>query len=136
MSRTAPLQTFLLNSLFAFSLCVSSNAAESPVPVIDVLVVYAAPAQDHNPSDLECWSRRQFADANAVLLNSDARARLRLVHIAKVFYSLDVPREDYLLLTLDRLRRRGDGFLDEVHQLRDLHGADVVLLWKSMTGPG
>ena len=50
--------------------------------------------------------------------------QLRLVHCEETSY---VPTGN-LDLDLERLTEKSDGFLDEVHSLRDQYGADIVTL--------
>ncbi len=75
-------------------------------------------------------------DAAVALLNSDlqaslAQARVRLVRIAQVTYAGDESNTDaagWQSTMLSRLRVTNDGFMDEIHALRDQVGADLVCL--------
>jgi hypothetical protein len=133
MSPSAKVSVLLLGLLLFFP---QANAADAAVPVIDVLVIYAAPQNQWNAFQTEQMIAREIAEANGILLNSHARARFRLVHAAKVFYAVSATDEDSILLTRDRLIARGDGHLDEVHALRDLYNADEVLFWAPITRAG
>ncbi len=97
------------------------------VPIIDVLVVYTPAAMEDARSVPP--AQQLIDEANRVLLNSYARARVRLVHMAKVAYVEPPINDPYQLqLTLDRLTDPQDGYLDEVHALRASYAADLVVL--------
>jgi peptidyl-Asp metalloendopeptidase len=65
-----------------------------------------------------------IAEANVAFEKSEIETRLRLVELAEVsFVEAGRVESDLEILRDDR-----DGALDEVHGLRDLHGADVVQL--------
>jgi hypothetical protein len=62
---------------------------------------------------------------NEALLNSNIDASIRLVYVAVTdFDETGVT----LSTTLSRLRNPNDGYMDEVHSLRDAYGADLVAL--------
>src|SRR5262249_24350025 len=65
------------------------------------------------------------SESNTGYGNSNVTQRLRLVHTAEVEYS--EAGFDWTT-TLDRLTNTSDGFMDEVHTLRDTYGADAVVL--------
>ena len=50
--------------------------------------------------------------------------RLNLVHAAEVSYV----ESGFYSLDLSRLQAPGDGYMDDVHPLRDTYGADAVVL--------
>jgi len=93
---------------------------------VDLLVVYTPAARDGAGGSEAIQSQIQAAvlEANLVLQNSRAHARLRLVHATKVDYveSQSVSND------LARLRNPSDGFLDEVPALRNQCAADLVCL--------
>jgi hypothetical protein len=62
--------------------------------------------------------------ANQAYSNSQIAMQLRLVHTAEVAYT----ESGALDTDLTRLRSTTDGFMDQVHQLRDQHQADLVAL--------
>jgi hypothetical protein len=64
------------------------------------------------------------AEANDAFERSAVRVRLRLVGLVPVNY---VESGD-LATDLNRLSRAGDGWMDEVQQLRNQHAADIVCL--------
>lgn len=64
-----------------------------------------------------------IASANQAFEDSGISPRLVLAHSAMVDYAGDEPRID-----LDRLRDPHDGYMDEVHALRNQYAADLVHL--------
>lgn len=95
-------------------------------PLIDLMIVYTpaarAGAGGTNSIRANC---QLFADsANTHFANSGIRARVRLVHTAELAYT----ESGNANLDLNRLAHSADGFLDEVHALRDQKGADQVTL--------
>ncbi|MCS7049744.1 MAG: fibronectin type III domain-containing protein, partial [Verrucomicrobiae bacterium] len=61
---------------------------------------------------------------NQSFLNSGVAARLRLVYCGEVSYS----ESGTMSTDLDRVTTPHDGYLDEVHSLRNSYGADLVVL--------
>jgi hypothetical protein len=88
--------------------------------IIDVLVVYTPAARS-----TETQIQLVLDETNETYLNSEVDQRLRLVHHAET----DYVESGNGAVDLDRLRRQSDGHMDEVHQLRDEHCADLVTLW-------
>jgi len=105
---------------------------DSSTPIIDVMVVYT-PVAAQTPTDnkVDIVSEIQLAvdETNQVYANSGIKQRLRLVHTEQVNYQ-EVGLDD-----LARLKNPKDGFLDEVHRLRDIYQADLVSLWKQDREP-
>jgi len=62
---------------------------------------------------------------NQTFANSGIVQRIRLVHSAEVNYNETGSFET----ELDRLQEPADGFIDNVHALRNTYGADTVSLW-------
>ena len=98
---------------------------------IDVLVVYTPQARrwagGHRAvlADID----HDVAWTNEALAVSDVALRVRLVAAVEADYDeLDT------LSDIGRLIVPGDGYLDEVHGLRDRHAADVVLLKRTAGG--
>lgn len=92
---------------------------------VDVMVVYT-------PRGRDFWASRGGIDlvvsqalerGQLALDNSRLASKLRLVHSALVDYQEVDTSQD-----LRRLARNRDGFMDEVHEWRDRHGADLVML--------
>jgi hypothetical protein len=100
---------------------------------VDVLVVYTAAARlgAGGEAAMAALVDLAVAETNQSYEKSGVPITLRLVHAAETTY--DEAGFDWQL-TLGRLRGEGDGFMDEVHALRDGVGADhVVLLVESAT---
>ena len=96
------------------------------VTMIDVLIVYTAQAVQGAGGEeaLQALLRMAAAEANAVFQNSRAHVRFRVVHQQLVNYEEDAS----FATNLTRLRLPTDGFLDDVHALRETHKADLVCL--------
>jgi hypothetical protein len=94
--------------------------------VVDVLVVYtpAGRAGAGGTPEIESSVQAALMEANLVLENSRVNARLRLVHMAEIAYE----ESGSVSADLARLRDAKDGFMDEVHPLRDQRAADLVCL--------
>ena len=93
--------------------------------VIDVLVAYTKKAADKY-ADI----RRQLIDVavdeanRSFRLSNISHIRLRVVHA----YQTDYVEKGLHFDHVWRLADKGDGYMEEVHALRDLYRADVVLL--------
>ena len=107
----------------------ASSDAVSPAAdsgsVIDVLVVYtpAARQAQGGTSAMEALIDLAVAETNTGYENSGIQQRLNLVHTAEVNYT-----ESSFSTDLSRLRGTTDGYMDEVHDLRDAYCADEVVL--------
>ncbi len=94
---------------------------------IDVMVVYEArdaAAYYGGEDGVAALIDLLVAETNLALEHSGVAARIRLAHRQGVDYQPSVRMGE----DLDRLQDPGDGHLDEVHVLRDLHAADLVHL--------
>lgn len=91
---------------------------------IDVMVVYTAAAAAATGS---IASEIQLAidSANTAYANSQITQRLRLVHAAQVTYT----ETGDAATDLNRLANPIDGYIDDVHVLRDTYHADIVSLF-------
>lgn len=97
--------------------------------VIDVLVAYTPSVRQALGGDtaaVQALLDLIVAETNTSYANSDITQRIRLVHSVEVAYTEAGPSNS--LTDLTRLSNTSDGFLDEVHALRDTYGADVVHL--------
>ncbi|MGB0383438.1 MAG: reprolysin-like metallopeptidase [Ardenticatenaceae bacterium] len=95
--------------------------------VIDVLVVYTAEAKTGaggTTTAIENLIELAVSETNQSYQNSQVNQRIFLVHMAEVDYA-ETNDSD---LDLGRLRDTDDGFMDEVHTLRDSYHADNVML--------
>jgi len=93
---------------------------------IDVMVVYtqAARVGAGGQDAMEAQIQLAKEQSNQSYINSNINQRLRLVHIAEVAYA----ESGKTIVDRDRLKAKADGFIDEVHSLRDTFGADVVVM--------
>ena len=104
--------------------------------VIDVLVVYtsAVSAALGGTTQVQDLVSLAVAQSNQVYANSGVIQRMRLVHTAEVAYSESGFNFGE---ALNRLTTKGDGFLENVHTLRDTYKADeVVMLVESSSAGG
>jgi hypothetical protein len=95
---------------------------------IDVLVLYTDAARlDNSSNDIHAYIQANVDFMNNILTNSHAYPRIRVVYTLDVVYDeSDCINAD---CTIDRILDRSDGYLDEVHVLRDLNLADIVVLY-------
>ena len=91
--------------------------------VVDVLVAYT-PGARREAGNIDAFIQFAIDNTHRSYRNSDIGIRLRLVHKHQVRY---FPTSD-MSLDLDFLTGPDDGFMDEVHTLRDDYGADLVAL--------
>ena len=92
---------------------------------VRVLVVYTASVQARQggPAGMRTLIDFYVQSANQAFEESGIRPRLVLAHSALVNYVAEEPRID-----LRRLHDPYDGYMDEVHTLRNQHAADLVHL--------
>ncbi|CAA9217388.1 MAG: hypothetical protein AVDCRST_MAG42-388 [uncultured Chthoniobacterales bacterium] len=107
----------------------SQAAAEGDAPVVDIMIVYT-PALERSLGSrqaVEARAQLGISTANAVFAASEIKARVRLVHTARVEYLEDAE----MSVDLWRLADPTDGYMDEVAGLRERYAADVVHLFGS-----
>jgi hypothetical protein len=90
---------------------------------ITVMVAYTPAAADGH-GDIESHCQLAVDVTNRTYFNSDITPRLKLVHTCQVAYT----EANDAKIDLDRLRSNGDGYMDEIHGLRDSYSADIVVL--------
>jgi hypothetical protein len=106
-----------------------------PATQVDVMVVYTADAETGagGPEGMEAFVYECMYFTNLAYQNSNVNLTMHLVHHEKVTYT-ETGDED---TDLDKLETPGDGEMDNVHALRDAHGADLVsLITETMEGCG
>ena len=128
----------------AFSLFVggSVHAQSATDPsVIDVAVFYTPQAKTANG-----WTSKQQAEAaiealvtetNLAYTNSDVNQTIKLVAVEEVegyIQATDTENKTGKNIDLDRLREPSDGYMDDVHTVRDRVWADIVMLLRSEGG--
>ena len=96
--------------------------------VIDLLVAYTSQSKQKqnlsSESEVEAFIQSALAGSNLVFSNSLVNASLRLVHLVEVEYT----ETNNPSIDLNRTANKSDGYLDELHTLRDQYGADLVTL--------
>ena len=90
-------------------------------PVIDIMVVYTQLASSEDAS-IEDTIILAEIETNDSYKNSGIGARVRIVHTEEVDYE----EASDIFGSRNELQDPNDGILDHVHDLRDLHRADVV----------
>ena len=107
------------------------EGGEDDGSVIDVLVVYTPDGRRSagGHESIRTLIEMLVQETNQAYGDSDVRQRIRLVAATEVDYEMGGIRE-----ALQHLREEGDGHLDEVHQIRGLYAADLVLLWTPSGG--
>lgn len=102
--------------------------------VVDVMVLYTPDVLAAVGGDAAIASVIDLAvaETNQGYAASGVAIHLDLVHHALTAY--DETSFDWSQ-TLSRLQGKADGFMDEIHALRDLHGADHVVLLVETVGP-
>lgn len=97
-----------------------------PATNIDVMVVYTATtrAAAGGAAAMEALIYQCINLSNLTYQNSNVNQRLRLVHFVEVAYT----ESGNSMTDRDRLRNPSDGFMDNVHALRNTFGADLVAL--------
>ena len=93
---------------------------------IDVLFLYTTTARDNarGTSGIQSLIELGVTEANLAYQNSGVIHRIRAVNIQQVDYT----ESGNISTDLSRLKSNSDGYLDEVHALRDQYGADLVQL--------
>lgn len=93
---------------------------------IDVMVVYNAASRTAAGSTeaMEAEIVLAIEASNQAYINSNVTQRLNLVHTQEVSYA----ETGSAVTDRDRLQNPSDTFIDNVHALRDAHGADIVTL--------
>ena len=104
----------------------SGNAIAADGVVVDVMVVYTAAARRSagSAAAMESLIDAGFVASNNAFANSAVNLQLRKVHTLEVDYTSSKSGST----DLSRLARTDDGYLDEVHAVRDQYGADLVSL--------
>ncbi|OQW31325.1 MAG: hypothetical protein A4E19_20355 [Nitrospira sp. SG-bin1] len=104
----------------------TTTAAATTNTVVDLLVVYTSTARSRQGGQaaMNALIAMGVDLANQAYGNSRIAMQLRLVRAAEVSY-----RETGDMSTdLSRLQRTNDGFMDQVHQLRNQYKADLVAM--------
>jgi peptidyl-Asp metalloendopeptidase len=105
----------------------TANTPAAGVPEIDMLVVYTPTARIVSGGTDGVLALIDLAEleTNQAFANSGIDAAVRVVHTAEL---TGYAESSSFGTELSRLRLPGDGYMDEIHGLRDLYGADQVTL--------
>lgn len=102
-----------------------SISADSNGSVLDVLVAYTPAIQAlYGTQGAEALALQAVAEANQAYASSGMATRLNLVHSVLTDYA----ESSSMNTDLSRLRSTNDGYMDELHALRNSYGADLVSL--------
>ncbi len=104
------------------------NAESDTGDIIDVMVVYTASykslhGNSHDGAAAEI--ALAVAETNQAYQNSGINTTLRLAHTEQVNYS----ESGSMLTDLERITYTNNGYMDNVHSLRNTYGADLVSLF-------
>lgn len=116
----------------AFIAAAGSEPAAGANTQVDVMMVYtaAARAAAGGTSSIQNKIQLAVAEINQSYVQTGIPLELRLVHSREVSYD----ESGGIDTALTRLTGTSDGFLDDLHAVRDQYGADLVQLW--INGPG
>ena len=105
----------------------SSTTGIDDGSVIDIMIAYTSDARaaEGSTSAINRTIQSAIDEVNQGYANSGIIQRLRLVHTAEVSYTESGNSDT----DLARLQNKSDGYLDEVHAMRDTYGADIVSLF-------
>lgn len=98
--------------------------------VVDVMIVYtpAALSYEGNEANMNANIAGAMQRANTAHTNSNTQVYLNLVHSEQVAYTESTANKGYEV-DLDNLTGTSDGYMDNVHTLRDAYGADFTCLF-------
>ena len=120
----------LLLAVLALLPLLSGRAVHAQTPsVIDVAVFYTTAAKNAQggTAQIETKIDELVVSANMAYTDSDVNQSINLVAAEEVAY----PETETIRTDLRRLRDPSDGYLDEVHTLRDQVHADIVILLRA-----
>ena len=125
LSQPAPKPTAGIARTSAFARGAPSGCDDGTV--IDLMVVYTPDARiaAGGTANIEMQINTSVTTTNLAFSNSLINTSVNLVHTEEVAY----PETGNSNLDGPRLLNPNDGFLDNVHTLRDQHSADIVALW-------
>lgn len=106
-----------------------------PMTQVDIMVLYTEDAETNagGADGMEAFIYLCIYFTNLSYQNSNVNLNMHLVHFRRVTYT-ETGNEN---TDLDRLTETADGHLDDIHALRDSHGADLVsMITETMSGCG
>ncbi|WP_242121507.1 GEVED domain-containing protein [Aestuariivivens sediminicola] len=107
---------------------------DTDVANIDILIVYTDAAETwatNNDGSINNTIAMAITQANQISTNNGLGINFTAVHTAKVSYTEVSAGAD-----LEALRNSTDGAMDEIHDLRRTHNADLVSVFTYLTGDG
>ena len=109
-----------------FSSGIDCGTEPEATPVIDVAMFYTTTARERagSTSAIEATVELMVAETNQAYEDSGVDLRIALVALEEVRYR----EANSSFVDLSRLMNPSDGYLDGVHRVRDLTGADLVHL--------
>jgi hypothetical protein len=116
------------------NICLESSTCSGP-SVIDVMFVYT-------PAARAAWGGANTVNSNLATIITNLNQSMTLSGIAGVTFNIahavevSYTESGSQQTDLDRLRLTNDGFMDQIHGLRDTHGADLVALINGDTAGG
>ena len=119
--RDAAFQFWLANVSF-----VGVNCPPPDASIVDVAFAYTAAARTRLGGPRRVQAELDLLIAEANFAFSRSGVDLRLAHAASL--EVDHPRFADSAVDLESLKDPSDGYFDEVHQVRDTVGADIVVL--------
>jgi peptidyl-Asp metalloendopeptidase len=94
------------------------------------MIVYTADAANEM-GDTQSSIELAIDKANLAFSNSNINTQLRLVHALEVDYVEPTSSDCTLDTYLTDIQGQNDGKLDDIHNIRDEYGADIVSFWVS-----
>ena len=114
------------------SVAAAENLNPDDGSIIDVMVVYT-PAAKEDVADIEQHIQLAVEETNKGYADSGVKHRLNLVHTEEISYNEDDSKsggnftpeswDDFL----NKIKSADDGYMDNVHDLRDQYKADLVI---------
>jgi hypothetical protein len=125
-SQFPPDEPFLPTPRFELAPEVAPQAMGDTGATIDVMVAYTATTRANAGGTAQILNQINLAiaETNQAYANSAIVPRLRLVHAVEVAYT----ETGNSGTDLDRLTYTNDGYIDQLHTLRNTYGADLVSL--------
>ena len=115
------------------------RSAQAQSSVIDVAVFYTPQAKDNQGGTdaIKTKIDEIVVATNLAYTNSDVNQAIKLVAVEEVegyIQATDTANKTGKNIDLDRLKEPSDGYMDDVHTVRDRVGADIVMLLRSEGG--
>jgi len=111
------------------------NLSTNDPATINVMIVYTPAAKawaDTSGGGINNVIAQAMAKAQLVLDNSNTLVTMQLAHAQEITYT----ESGASSTDLNRLTSTSDGYLDEVHNLRDTYGADLVAMFTKIEDTG